>query len=243
MGAFIQLKEYPRSKRALFDLAIAGPLAGLVVAIPVLVLGLSLSEVGSTQNSTYTRSAVSPDLCASSVPVGESYSCPNDDLLEGNSLLYLGLKYLSKGALLPAPASYDLPVPLYWLRYLFTGKPVPIGGQDVLLHPVAMAGWAGLLVTFLNLVPAGQLDGGHILYAVFGARVRRAWAVILAFTLLLGFFWNGWWLWSALIFLLGRHQAEPLDQLTVLDPRRRALALLMLFVFLLVLTPVPFVTF
>ena len=153
------------------------------------------------------------------------------------------MKYLSKGALLPAPTSYDLPVPLYWLRYVFTGKPVPVGGQDVLLHPVAMAGWAGLLVTFLNLVPAGQLDGGHILYAVFGARVRRAWAVILAFTLLLGFFWNGWWLWSALIFLLGRHPAEPLDQLTVLDPRRRALALLMLLVFLLVLTPVPFVTF
>jgi len=243
MGAFIQLKELPRSKRALFDLAIAGPLSGLAVAIPVLVLGLALSDLTTTQNTYYTRAAGQMEACRNSADIGDSYSCPDDDLLEGNSPLYLGLKYLVKGELLPSPLSTDVPLPLYWLRYLFTGKPVPVGGRDVLLHPVAMAGWAGLLVTFLNLVPAGQLDGGHILFAVFGRRVRRAWVVILGFTLLLGFFWNGWWLWSALIFLLGRTQAEPLDQITELDPRRKALAVLMLLVFLLVLTPVPFVTF
>ena len=67
--------------------------------------------------------------------------------------------------------------------------------------------------------------------------------VILVATVLLGFFWSGWWLWAFLIFLLGRSHAEPLDQITQLDPPRKALAVLMLVIFLLVLTPVPFVTF
>jgi membrane-associated protease RseP (regulator of RpoE activity) len=114
---------------------------------------------------------------------------------------------------------------------------------DVFIGPVALAGWAGVLVTFLNLIPAGQLDGGHVLYTVFGKRVDRAWVAILAATLLLGVFWTGWWLWAGLIFLFGRTHAEPLDQITQLDPRRKLLGLLMLIVFLLVLTPVPFVVF
>jgi membrane-associated protease RseP (regulator of RpoE activity) len=243
LGAFIQLKDLPRNRRALFDLGIAGPLAGLAVAVPVLILGLALSPVETIRNTTYTRTSETDVVCPTTVPVGGTYSCTIDDWIEGNSPLYLGLKYLVKGQLLPAPVSYDLPVSLYWLRYLFTGTPIPLGGQDVMIHPVALAGWAGLLVTFLNLVPAGQLDGGHILYAVFGKRVRRAWTVILGLTLLLGFFWTGWWLWSALIFLFGRTQAEPLDQITQLDSKRKALAWLMLVVFLLVLTPVPLVTF
>jgi membrane-associated protease RseP (regulator of RpoE activity) len=112
-----------------------------------------------------------------------------------------------------------------------------------MLHPVAMAGWAGLLVTFLNLIPAGQLDGGHVLYTVFGRRVRLILPVILACLVALGFFWSGWWIWAALIFLLGRAHAEPLDEITELDPPRKILAVVMLVVFLLVLTPVPFTLF
>ena len=243
MGAFIQLKSLPKNKRALFDLAVAGPVAGLVVAIPVLILGLALSPVETTQNTYYTKTATDPDVCPNTANIEDTYSCPDDNTLEGNSLLYLGLKYLVKGELLPSPLHYDLPPLLYWIRYFFTGSPIPVGGRDVMVHPVAMAGWAGLLVTFLNLIPAGQLDGGHVIFTVFGKRVNIIVPVILVATVLLGFFWSGWWLWAFIIFLLGRLHAEPIDQITQLDPSRKALAVLILVIFLLVLTPVPFVTF
>ena len=243
MGAFIQLKQLPKNKRALFDLAIAGPLAGLVVAVPVLILGLALSSVGTTENTYYTKTATSVDVCPNSARVGDTYSCTTDNLLEGNSPLYLGLKYLVKGQLLPSPVSYDVPPLAYWVRYFFTGHPIPVGGQDVMLHPVAWAGWAGLLVTFLNLIPAGQLDGGHVLYALFGKHVSKVFPVILVTTVLLGFFWSGWWFWSFIIFVLGRYHAEPLDQITQLDSRRKLMAVVMLVIFLLVLTPIPYVTF
>jgi membrane-associated protease RseP (regulator of RpoE activity) len=244
MGAFIQMKSLPKNKRALFDLAIAGPLAGLAVAIPVLILGLRLSPVGATENTAYIKTTTTPDVCKNSATLGDSYTCPDDNLLEGNSLLYLGLKFILKGKLLPSPLRYDVNPVAYWARYLLTGHPIPVGGQDVMLHPVAWAGWAGLLVTFLNLIPAGQLDGGHVLYAIFGKRTRKVFPYILGTTLLLGFFWTGWWVWSFLLFfLVGRSHAEPLDQITELDPKRKLLAIVILVVFLLVLTPVPYVIF
>ncbi len=243
MGAFIQLKQLPRNRRALFDLAIAGPLAGLVVALPLLVLGLVLSPVDITQDTYYTKTAGITDVCPNTANLGQNYTCPGDNLLEGNSLLYLGMKYLAKGELLPAPVSYDLPPLLYWVRYFFTGHPLPVGGRDVMLHPVAWAAWAGLLVTFLNLIPAGQLDGGHVLYTLFGKRVSIVFPAILVATLVMGLFWSGWWLWAFIIFLFGRSHAEPLDQITRLDNKRKLLAVLMLVIFLLVLTPIPYVTF
>ncbi len=243
MGAFIQLKELPKNKRALFDLGIAGPLAGLVVAVPVLILGLSLSKVEPLENNYYINNG-NGTVCPTSAKVGDSYSCPDDNMLEGNSLLYLGLKFLVKGRLLPAPAHYEISPLLYWLRFFFTGHPVPIGGFDVMIHPVAMAGWAGILVTFLNLIPAGQLDGGHILYAVFGKRARAIFPFILGALALLGFFWSGWWIWAGMIFfLVGRRYAEPLDEITELDQPRKTIAILMLIVFILVLTPVPYSLF
>lgn len=243
MGAFIQLKERPRNKRVLLDIGVAGPLAGLVVAIPLLYLGLRLSTTGVVEDTAYLRSMESCEACFTDAPLGGTYTCPSDNLLEGNSLLYLGLKYLATGEWLPAPLSYDTPPLLYWARYLFTSHPIPLGGRDVILHPVAMAAWAGLLVTFLNLIPAGQLDGGHILYALFDRRARFLLPFILGATALMGFVWSGWWLWTALIFLLGRAHAEPLDQITSLDPRRKVVGVVMLIVFLLVLTPVPFIVF
>jgi membrane-associated protease RseP (regulator of RpoE activity) len=219
MGAFIQMKSIPRSKRALFDLAIAGPLAGLVVAIPVLLLGLSQSSLGTV--TLYPGS-----------------------FAEGNSLLYLLAKFAVFGRLLPASGNLNgLPLLYHWVSYFFIGRPSPVGSTDVFINPVAWAGWVGLLVTFLNLVPAGQLDGGHVIYAVFGRRVNRILPVILVFMVLLGFFWSGWWLWAFLIFLLGRSHAEPLDQITQLDSRRKALAVLMLVIFLIVLMPVPFISY
>lgn len=220
MGAFISLKEPPKNKRIILDIGIAGPLAGLIVAIPILLYGLSLSKLGTIE-----------------LLPGQAFQ------LEGNSLLYLLSKLAVFGQLLPSPESYGgLSPALYWLRYFFTGQPLPLGGVDVMINPMAFAGWAGLLVTALNLIPAGQLDGGHALYGLLGNRARRAVPFILIALMLLGLVWSGWWLWALIIFLLGRAHAEPLDQITQLDSKRRLLAALMLVVFFLVFTPVPLIT-
>jgi membrane-associated protease RseP (regulator of RpoE activity) len=104
---------------------------------------------------------------------------------------------------------------------------------------VAWAAWAGLLVTALNLIPAGQLDGGHVLYVLLGRNSTVLLPFILVSLVMLGFVWPGWWLWAFLIFLLGRFHAEPLDQITPLDPPRRAVAVLGVVIFFLVFTPVP----
>jgi membrane-associated protease RseP (regulator of RpoE activity) len=219
MGAFIQLKEPPKNRRVLLDIGLAGPLAGFVVALPILLLGLALSEIGSL-----------PATLGQAQGQG----------LEGNSVLYLAAKYLVTGELLPAPVSYgDVHPVLYWIRYLLVGLPIPLAARDVLLHPLAWAGWAGLLVTALNLIPAGQLDGGHVLYVLAGRKAVRLVPFIVVGLALLGLVWYGWWLWAGLIFLLGRTHAQPLDDLTPLDPRRRVLAILGLILFVLVFTPVP----
>jgi len=228
MGAFIRLKEPPKNKRILLDIGIAGPIAGLVVAIPVLLYGLSLSTVEAVQP---LRSA-----CFPQEPAGLT--------LEGNSLLYLGAKFAIFGQLLPQPADYgNLSPALYWIRYFFTGQPLPIGGTDVFIHPIAWAGWAGLLVTALNLIPAGQLDGGHVVFVLLGHRTRRLLPLILVGLVLLGFAWPGWWLWAFLLLILGRMYAEPLDQITTLDPRRKTVALLGILLFILVFSPVPLLQF
>ena len=109
------------------------------------------------------------------------------------------------------------------------------------MHPVAFAGWAGLLVTALNLIPAGQLDGGHVLFVLFGKRAVRLVPFIMITLAILGFFWSGWWLWLIIIFWLGRVYLEPLDQITPLDPVRKAVAFLGLVIFLLLFSPVPFI--
>jgi membrane-associated protease RseP (regulator of RpoE activity) len=219
MGAVIVWKELPRNKRILFDVGIAGPLAGLVIAIPVVLFGLMGSKIGAIP----------------SIP---------GQFLEGNSIVYLLAKFAIFGKLLPAPASYGALSPvLYWLKFFFTGQPLPVGGTDVLISPMAMAGWAGLLVTSLNLIPAGQLDGGHVMYVLFGKKLKYALPVIIAVMCILAFFWIGWWLWVVLLLLLGRRSADPLDQITELDPARRALAYFMILVFILVFIPVPLIQF
>jgi membrane-associated protease RseP (regulator of RpoE activity) len=163
--------------------------------------------------------------------------------IEGNSLFYLGAKYITFGKLLPQPASYgDLSPFLYWLKYFFTGSPVPLGGLDVQIHPVAWAGWAGLFVTAINLIPAGQLDGGHVLYVLLGKKnARRLMPIILILLGVLGFFWAGWWLWAGLILFFGRRFAEPLDQITPIDRKRKILGIIALIIFFLIFIPVPLV--
>src|SRR4030042_701008 len=170
------------------------------------------------------------------------FQLPPGQIFEGNSILYLFLKFLVKGELLPQPFNYaSLNPVIYWIRYFFTGAPLPAGGLDVSLHPIAWAGWVGLLVTSLNLIPAGQLDGGHIMYVLLGKRTSRLLPFILIGLVLLGFVWSGWGLWAALIFFLGRFHAEPLDQITTLDAKRKALAIIGVIIFILVFMPVPLV--
>ncbi len=193
-GAVISIKARMRDRKALLDIGAAGPLAGLVVALPVLFIGLALSPVESTAGQ-----------CTEAQPC----------FMEGNSLLYLGAKFLIHGRVLPSD------------------------GLDVMLHPVAFAGWAGILVTALNLLPVGTLDGGHIAYALLGEKARYLFYPILVALLVLGNYWEGWWLWAVMLYVFGRRRARPLDDTTPLDGRRKAIAVLALVVFVLTFTPLP----
>jgi len=229
LGAFIAMRGVPKNKRILFDVGVAGPLAGLVIAIPVLLYGLSISKLG---------------------PVGAS-AAGTSGVLEGNSLFYLFSKYLIFGKLLPEPATmHGLSPALYWLQYFFTGHPIPFGGLDVQISGVAWAGWGGLLVTALNLMPLGTLDGGHVVYGLFGERARKIFpfmiGLLLTFSVLpvlltfsLAAFNFNWLLWVAILYWLGNVRAQPLDDISPLDPKRRALGFFVLIMFILLLTPVP----
>jgi membrane-associated protease RseP (regulator of RpoE activity) len=190
MGAVITAGAPIRNKRHLLAIGAAGPVAGLLVTIPVLLLGLHLSRLEP-------------------LPAGGYW-------IEGNSILYAALKYAVFGQLLPS------------------------GGMDVIIHPVAFAGWAGLLVTGLNLIPVGQLDGGHIAYALLGARRARTlgWVALVGLALLT-FRWQGWLLWLGLLLLFGRVQDTLMDDITELTDRQRVFALGMLVVLVLVFVPIP----
>lgn len=215
MGAVIAMKEPAPNRRVQFDIGIAGPLAGLIVAVPVLIWGLTLSEVHTQQEIL----AAFPEVLRDRVAFSQ----------EGNSLAYLALKYMVFGEVLPS------------------------GDRDVFIHAVAFAGWAGFLVTALNLLPIGQLDGGHVLFGLLGDKVQKVrWPVIGMLVVLasagtlsdmgivdLGFGWSGWWLWIVLIFLLLRSHAPVLDEITGLDGKRKMLGVVMLVIFILLFTPAP----
>jgi membrane-associated protease RseP (regulator of RpoE activity) len=233
LGAFIMMRGVPKNKRVLFDVGIAGPLAGLVIAIPVLFYGLSISQLGPIEPP----------------PPGLS------GLLEGNSIFYLLSKYIVFGRLLPEPLSTGgLSTALYWLKYFFTAAPIPFGGMDVQLHSVALAGWAGLLVTALNLMPLGTLDGGHVAYGLFGEKARKIFpfmiGLLIALSILpvvlslsLAAFNYSWLLWGVILFWLGNVRTQPLDDITPLDPNRRMLGIFILIVFVLLFTPIPLVAY
>ena len=192
MGAIIRMRSPIPNRKVLFDIGIAGPLLGLVLAVPVLVTGLILSPVKSLSGVA---------------------------LQEGNSLAYLLLKWLVKG-------------------------PIP-EGFDVILHPMALAGWLGLFVTALNLMPLSQLDGGHIAYAALGPRQRRIVWLFLGALLLLFLVsrWQGWLVWVVLAVALGLGHPPPLDDLTPLDWPRRVLAVIALGLLVVLLTPLPFAVY
>ncbi len=192
-GAVIVNRSRMQNRRALLDLGAAGPLAGLIVAVPVLLVGLALSKVDTLDHCT------AENLC----------------YMEGNSILYLGLKYLVFGRVLPSD------------------------GVDVMIHPLAFAGWAGILVTSFNLIPVGTLDGGHIVRALLGKKARVLYWPVVLMLAGLGFLWPGWWLWAGLVFVFGRMNAVPLDDSTPLDFKRKVIAVIALAVFVLTFTPLP----
>lgn len=209
MGAFISMKEPPPDRRALLAIAIAGPVAGLVVAIPVLFLGLTLSEVK-------TFEAFEQEIATAAAAQGITDTEDIAFLMEGNSLVY------------------------YAAKLLVFGQSLPSATEDVDIHPVALAGWVGLLITGLNLMPAGQLDGGHLFYAWAGRRYARYVTLAVAGALaLLGILWVGWFLWAGIIFFLGQYRAPLRNELVPLDNRERAMAIGGIILFVLVFTPIP----
>jgi membrane-associated protease RseP (regulator of RpoE activity) len=190
-GAFIRLDGRPPDRRSLFDVAAAGPIAGLVLAIPAVLIGLQLSTVSPVQSG------------------GAGISL-------GSSLLLSFLSKMTLG-LLPDEA-------------------------NIIMHPIGFAGWIGLFVTALNLLPVGQLDGGHVIYALFGHRhlwISRA-ALLAIISLGILQYWDGWLVWGVLLFFLGVRHPSPLDPYTPLDLKRKIVAWATLAILALTFIPAPF---
>jgi hypothetical protein len=194
LGAFIRIRARINTKRELFDIGIAGPIAGFVALLPFLVLGVAWSTPAMVATATG----------------------PTSTLLyrPGNNLAFHLLTLALHGRLPPS--------------------------MVLDFHPFALAAWMGMLATALNLLPMGQLDGGHILYAVAGSRHRQvAWLTFLA-VCTLGFWFLGWLLICFLVLVLMGLRHPPVvyaDQ--PLDARRRWLALVALVIFLLCFAPIP----
>jgi len=187
LGAFIRIRSPIYTRRALFDVGIAGPLAGFVVLLPLLAVGVAGSKVipGIAQRG---------------------------DLVFG------------------VPAILRL---LEWI--IFPGVP----SADIYLHPVARGAWVGILATALNLIPIGQLDGGHILYSFAGSKHKLLSRIFIAVLVVLGIFFSHTWLvWAALLFFFALRHPTIFDD-TPLDRSRMLLGLTALVVFLLTFTLIP----
>lgn len=188
-GAFIRVREPIRDKKALFDMAVAGPIAGFLVALPFAAWGI-----------LQTRPNFDPPT--------------------------------------PGTVYFGYPLVVSLLQLLLGGG--TFTSVHVVEHPAFMAAWWGFVVTAINLIPAGQLDGGHALYAFFGRRYRAfRWPVFLALVGL-GFLYRGWWLWAVIVLVLSGLRHPPvLDEDVPLDPARRRVAAAVLAMLVLCFVPVP----
>jgi len=189
-GAMIAIKDPIPNRRVLMEIGAAGPIAGFIVAVPILVIGLFLSEIV--------------------VPTGQS------GFSFGSSIIML---VLSKAILGVTPLSVDF---------------------NIQLHPIALAGWVGLFVTAINLFPIGQLDGGHILYALIGKK-SQIWAkFFFVFLLSLVYFWPNWGVWAILLLVLTRFKSAPLDDDEVLLKRiHKRAGYAAIIIFFLTFIPIP----
>jgi membrane-associated protease RseP (regulator of RpoE activity) len=187
-GAVIRSKSPFKTRRDLLDVGAAGPIAGFLVAVVVIIIGLYNSQIAE--------------------------EIPGEGLILGESLIF---KFLSWVVLKEVPQGYT-----------------------VVLSPTAFAGWAGILVTMLNLLPIGQLDGGHIMYALLGKKQRSV-AIAATFALIpLGLFlWNGWFVWVVLVLLIKIGHPPTLDDQVPIDTKRKIIGWLAMFIFVLSFTPVP----
>lgn len=193
MGAVIVQREPLEDRRTLLEVGIAGPIAGLVVALPLLFLGLHGSAVSAGEPGPYIQ--------------------------EGNSLLYATAK---------------------WLVY---GRWLPGNGLDVQLNSVAWAAWVGLLITMFNLLPIGQLDGGHIAYALLGPRAQYLAYAVLGLCIIMGVAFSYTWLfWAFLGTLIGLRHPPPLNDVPRLGRAHTILAIAGLLFFFLLLMPAPLTT-
>jgi membrane-associated protease RseP (regulator of RpoE activity) len=188
-GAIIRMRGPIINRRALFDIGVAGPLAGFIVAVIALVIGLNLSTVVD-RTATY-------------------------GLQLGEPLLLQFISWLVIGSLPPQ--------------------------LDVVLHPIGFAAWFGLFVTSINLLPIGQLDGGHVAYALWGARQRTMAFVFVPILIVLGFVgWPGWFLWAFMTGIWGLGHPPVIDPFTPLGRGRTIVGWIALAVFVLTFAPVPF---
>ncbi len=186
-GAFIRIRSPIYSRRALFDIGVAGPLAGFLVLLPAMAIGMAFSKV---------------------VPG----AAERGELMFGTPLL----QWVVQSLLFPGAAA-----------------------GDIYLHPMARAAWVGLLATALNLLPIGQLDGGHILYAMAGRWHKWLSRLFVAALIPLGFIYSySWLVWAAFLLLFGMRHPVICD-VTPLGAGRRKLAWLAWAVFLLSFTPAP----
>jgi len=192
LGAFIRIREPIPYKRWLFDIGIAGPIAGFLVALPALFVGVAMSRV---------------------VPL----SADPDVIVLGDPLL---MKFAA------------------WIFF-----PTMTDTQTLLLHPIGFAAWFGLLATSLNLFPVGQLDGGHISYAVLGKRSTYVTVAMIGVALALSYTSKSWIVWTIMItgmlFAFGVRHPPVLDEDAPLDTTRKALAVAAAVIFALCFTPVP----
>ena len=193
LGAFIRIRQPIPSKRELFDIGIAGPIAGFIVAIPILLVGMSLSRVSALPADT-------------------------------RGFLELGEPLLFKA-----------------VAWLFWGTPSE--GHSINLHPMAFAAWFGLLATALNLFPIGQLDGGHISYAVFGRKSTLVTLTTVSCLVGLTFVSSSWVVWTVLTVVMliafGPRHPPTIDEDIPLDRARLWLAAAALLMFILCFTPAP----
>ena len=189
-GAFIQIKQKIPNRMVLMEIGAAGPIAGFLVALPMLILGLYLSPV-------------TPSIGMGSINFGSSL------ILNLCSQLVLGVD----------PSSPDI---------------------NIHLHPIAFAGWIGMLVTALNLMPVGQLDGGHIIYAFTPGKHSAIGKIFFAGLFPLGYFWSGLFFWAAMIALMGFKTAPLKEDVGKLEVTHIVLGCISMAIFVLTFIPIPF---
>ena len=189
MGAFIRIREPFRNKKELFDVGVAGPIAGFVVTLPLLAWGIA-------------------------------HSRPNLD------------PGLADGTII-----FRYPILVEWFQKLTLGR--TFTSVEAIEHPVFVAAWFGLFVTALNLLPLGQLDGGHALYAVFGRFQKWIAIPIMVVLAVLGIKWPGWYVWIVFTLVTGLRHPPARDEALPLDAKRLAVAILVLAIFLVCFAPMP----